>query len=84
MIPFHHQRIPKDAAYGYYWTITFTQDTRPVPMPSQALALTGAAGLPVLIEGDISPEPKPEAQLSLNSTIEQFVLPSTYRPILRY
>src|ERR1035437_5584412 len=34
--------VPKDAAYGYYWTITFTQDTSNTT-PKSAVALTGAA-----------------------------------------
>ena len=40
--------IPKDAAYGYYWTITFTQDNTS-PLAKQGVALTGAAGVPVLL-----------------------------------
>jgi hypothetical protein len=41
--------IPKDAAYGYYWTITFTQDTSGTNAKS-GVALTGAAGVPVLLK----------------------------------
>jgi hypothetical protein len=40
--------IPKDAAYGYYWTITFTQDNTN-PSAKQAVSLTGASGVPVLL-----------------------------------
>jgi len=40
--------IPKDAAYGYYYTITFNQDTTN-PLAKTGVSLTGAAGIPVLL-----------------------------------
>jgi hypothetical protein len=40
--------IPKDAAYGYYWTITMAQD-KTNPLAKSAVNLTGAAGIPVLL-----------------------------------
>jgi hypothetical protein len=40
--------VPKDAAYGYYWTITFTQGNNPTG--KSGVALTGAAGVPVLLK----------------------------------
>jgi hypothetical protein len=40
--------IPKDAAYGYYWTITMAQD-KTNPLTKSAVNLTGAAGIPVLL-----------------------------------
>jgi hypothetical protein len=41
--------VPKDAAYGYYWTITLTQDNV-APSAKSAVSLTGAAGVPVLLK----------------------------------
>jgi hypothetical protein len=41
--------IPKNAAYGYYWTITFTQD-KTSPLARSGVTLTAAAGLPVLLD----------------------------------
>jgi hypothetical protein len=41
--------IPKDAAYGYYWTITFAQD-KTSPLSRSGVSLTGAAGLPILLD----------------------------------
>jgi hypothetical protein len=40
--------VPKDAAYGYYWTITFAQDKTGSPAKN-GVSLTGAAGIPVLL-----------------------------------
>jgi len=40
--------IPKDAAYGYYWTITFTQDNTN-PLAKTGVSLTGAAAVPILL-----------------------------------
>ena len=46
-IPFNID-VPKDAAYGYYWTITFAQDKNS-PLAKNGVNLTGAAGVPVLL-----------------------------------
>lgn len=40
--------VPIDAAYGYYYTITFTQDNTN-PLARTGVSLTGAAGIPVLL-----------------------------------
>ena len=40
--------IPKEAAYGYYWTITFAQDESS-PLAKSGVNLTGAAGVPLLL-----------------------------------
>jgi hypothetical protein len=40
--------VPKDAAYGYYWTITFAQD-KTNPLAKNGVNLTGAAGVSVLL-----------------------------------
>jgi hypothetical protein len=40
--------IPKDAAYGYYWTITFKQDESN-PLTKNGVNLTGAAAVPILL-----------------------------------
>ena len=41
--------IPKDAAYGYYWTITFAQD-KTSPLSRSGVSLTGAAAVPILLD----------------------------------
>lgn len=41
--------IPKDAAYGYYWTIDLTQDNQS-PLAKSGVSLTGAAAVPVLLD----------------------------------
>jgi len=46
-IPFTVE-VPKDAAYGYYWTITFTQD-KTSPLARTGVNLTGSAGVPILL-----------------------------------
>jgi hypothetical protein len=66
--------IPKDAAYGYYWTITFTQDTSGTNAKS-GVALTGAAGVPVLLKVNKAGA-KAEAQLSqfsINNFITEYL-----------
>jgi hypothetical protein len=40
--------VPKDAAFGYYWAITFTQDVTS-PLAKTGVSLTGAAGVPILL-----------------------------------
>lgn len=40
--------VPKDAAYGYYYTITFTQDNTN-PLAKTGVSLTGAVGIPILL-----------------------------------
>src|ERR1035437_5953695 len=40
--------VPKEAAYGYYWTITFTQD-KTSPLSKSGVSLTGAAAVPLLL-----------------------------------
>ena len=40
--------IPQSAAYGYYWTITLAQDKNS-PLAKNGVNLTGAAGVPVLL-----------------------------------
>ena len=40
--------IPKDAAYGYYFAINFTQDNTS-PLRKTGAAITGAAAVPVLL-----------------------------------
>ena len=40
--------IPKDAAYGYYWTVTLAQD-KTSPLAKSGVSLTGAAGVPILL-----------------------------------
>jgi hypothetical protein len=62
--------VPKDAAYGYYWTITFTQD-KTSPLSKSGVSLTGAAGLPVLLNV-IKPGAKANAKIT-QFTIDQFV-----------
>jgi hypothetical protein len=47
-IPFEID-IPKDAAYGYYWTIAFTQDNAN-PLSKSGVSLTGAAAVPILLD----------------------------------
>ncbi|MCL6096332.1 MAG: DUF916 domain-containing protein [Patescibacteria group bacterium] len=46
-IPFTIQ-IPKDAAYGYYFAITFAQNNNS-PLAKTGAAITGAAAVPVLL-----------------------------------
>ena len=41
--------IPKDAAYGYYFAISFTQDTGS-SLKTTGTAITGAAAIPVLLD----------------------------------
>lgn len=41
--------VPKDAAYGYYWTIALTQDNAS-PLAKSGVSLTGAAAVPVLLD----------------------------------
>ena len=40
--------VPKDAAFGYYWTITFTQDVTS-KYARNGVSLTGAAAVPILL-----------------------------------
>ena len=40
--------VPSDAAYGYYWAITFTQDVNS-KYAKNGVSLTGAAAVPVLL-----------------------------------
>jgi hypothetical protein len=40
--------VPKDAAYGYYWTIALTQDNSS-PLAKSGVSLTGAAAVPILL-----------------------------------
>jgi len=46
-IPFTIE-VPKEAAYGYYLTINFTQDNTS-PLAKSGVSLTGAAAIPVLL-----------------------------------
>ena len=62
--------IPKEAAYGYYWTITFAQD-KTSPLSRSGVSLTGAAGLPILLDV-IKPGAKAEAKITQFS-VNQFV-----------
>jgi hypothetical protein len=55
--------IPKDAAYGYYWTITFNQD-KTSPLSRSGVSLTGAAAVPVLLNVN---KPGAKIQGKLNS-----------------
>ena len=41
--------IPKDAAYGYYFAITFTQDNTS-PLAKTGAKITGAAAVPILLD----------------------------------
>ena len=41
--------IPQDAAYGYYWTITFAQDNTS-PLAKNGVTLSGAAAVPILLD----------------------------------
>lgn len=40
--------IPTDAAYGYYWEISFSQDKNS-PIAKSGVSLTGAAAVPILL-----------------------------------
>src|ERR1035437_3045198 len=40
--------IPKDAAYGYYWEVSFSQDKNS-PLAKSGVNLTGAAAVPILL-----------------------------------
>jgi hypothetical protein len=68
--------VPKDAAYGYYWTITFAQD-KTSPLARSGVSLTGAAGLPILLNV-IKPGAKAEAKITQFS-VDQFI--SEYLPV---
>ena len=68
--------IPKDAAYGYYWTITFAQD-KTSPLSRSGVSLTGAAGLPVLL--DVR-KPGAKAEAKINAfNVSQFI--TEYLPV---
>jgi hypothetical protein len=68
--------IPKDAAYGYYWTITMAQD-KTSPLVKSGISLTGAAGIPILL--NVRKEgAKAEAKI-LSFTIKNFI--SEYLPV---
>jgi hypothetical protein len=68
--------VPKDAAYGYYWTITFAQDTTN-PLFKSGVSLTGAAGVPILLNV-LKPGAKADAKITQFS-VGQFV--NEYLPI---
>jgi hypothetical protein len=54
--------IPKDAAYGYYWEISFSQDKNS-PLAKTGVSLTGAAAVPILLSVN-KPGAKAEAKLT--------------------
>ncbi len=66
--------IPKDAAYGYYYAITFTQDNTN-PLAKTGVALTGVAAVPILL--NVRKEgAKAEAKIlnfSVNSYINEYL-----------
>jgi hypothetical protein len=68
-IPFTIE-VPKDAAYGYYWTIALTQDNTS-PLAKTGVSLTGAAAVPVLL--DVK---KPGAKMQ--GKVVKFIADSSY------
>ena len=62
--------VPKDAAYGYYWTITFTQD-KTSPLSRSGVTLTGAAAVPILLNVQ-KPGAKMQGKLVKFSTDSNF------------
>jgi hypothetical protein len=68
--------IPESAAYGYYWTITLSQDNGS-PLAKSGVNLTGAAGVPILLNVRKAGA-KAEAKI-LNFSANNFV--SEYLPV---
>jgi hypothetical protein len=68
--------IPESAAYGYYWTITLSQDNTN-PLAKSGVNLTGAAGVPILLNVRKAGA-KAEAKI-LNFSANNFV--SEYLPV---
>ena len=68
--------IPKDAAYGYYWAITFKQDNTN-PLAKTGAAITGAAAVPILLDVR-KPGAKADAKI-LKFTTDNFI--NEYLPI---
>ena len=71
--------IPTDAAYGYYWTITFTQD-KTNPLAKTGVSLTGAAGVPILlnVRKEGAKSDAKIAEFSTNTFISEY-LPADFK-----
>ena len=62
--------IPKDAAYGYYWEVSFSQDKNS-PLAKTGVSLTGAAAVPILLNV-IKPGAKAEAKI-VDFSVKNFI-----------
>ena len=74
-IPFTIQ-VPKDAAYGYYVAVSFTQDKQST-LKNTGASITGAAAVPILLNVR-KPGAKSDAKI-LNFSVDNYV--NEYLPI---